>query len=167
MEITRLLRAWSDGDQDAFDAIAADGRYILHIDWNAPDYTSIVSSIRKLKQCSGLAINWKALKKLALWLDEQERMAGEYWSISFVKMVALVLGRYGIEVFLIRDSSDSDWAAITLLPRGNIHLVKKLFRRLFGDLGITWCVASAVGWDSPGEVRKELQRRLVSIVSEP
>lgn len=156
-------RLSEDADRDAFDALAADHHYMVHIDWRSPDYASIVSDIRKLKQCSGLAINWNELKKLTLWLDQQEREAGDYWSVSFVKMVASVLGRHGIAVLLVRDTSDPDWAAITVFPRDGTRLVKKLFGRLFGELDITWCIASTVGWDAPAGIRKEIQRRSAEI----
>src|SRR6185437_12656743 len=125
-------RLSEDVDQDAFDALAADGHYMLHIDWNGPDYVSIVSDVRKLKQCSGLAVKWNDLKKLALWLGEQEREAGDYWSISFFKMVTSILGRYGLDVLLIRDSADPGWAALAVLQHGSTRRVEKLFDRLFG-----------------------------------
>lgn len=107
-------RLSEDADQDAFDALAADQRYMVHIDWGSPDYASIVSDIRKLKQCSGLSINWSGLKRLALWLDQQERKAGNYWSISFVKLVAAALDRHSLDVLLIRDLSDPNWAVLAV-----------------------------------------------------
>lgn len=154
-------------EQDVYDVLAAEQRYMLHMDWNSPEYASLVSGIQRLKPCSGLPINWAGLKKLAVWLYGQERKAGEYWSISFVKMMASILGRHNLQVLLFRDSADPDWAAMTLLPRESARLVRKRFGRLLGELGITWCVASAVGWDSPVDVRKEIQRRLAAIVSKP
>ncbi|MES2403085.1 MAG: hypothetical protein V4567_01965 [Pseudomonadota bacterium] len=159
-------RLSDDTDQDAFDALAADGRYMLHIDWNGTDYVSIVSDVRKLKQCSGLAVKWNDLKKLALWLGDQEREAGDYWSISFVKIVASVLANHGLDVLLIRDSSDPDWIALAALQHESTHLVEKLFSRLFDDLDITWGVASKDDWDSPEDVAKEIRRRLAAIATE-
>jgi len=159
-------RLSDDSDQDKFDALAADGHYMLHIDWNGPDYVSIVSSIRKLKQCSGLAVKWNDLKKLALWLGEQEREAGDYWSISFLKMVASILGRYGLDVLLFRDSADPGWAALAVLQHGSTRRAEKLFDRLFGKLDITWGVASKDDWDSPEDVAKEIRRRLAAIATE-
>lgn len=138
---------------------------MLHMNWSAPDYAVIVPQIRRLKQCAGLAVNWHRLKKLALWLGEQERKAGEYWSISFVKVVASALGRHGLDVLLIRDSSDPDWAAMMLLSRESTRPVKKLFDQLFSELDITWCLASTVGWDSPVDVRDEIHRRLAVVGS--
>ena len=158
-------RLSDDPDQDAFDALAADAHYMLHIDWSSPDYVATASDTRKLKLCSGPAVNWNELKKLALWIDEQEREADDYWSISFVKVVALALGRRGLDVLLIRDSSDPDWAAMTLFPRESTHSVKKLFDRLFSGLEITWCLASAAQWDCPEDVRNEIQRRLAMVGS--
>lgn len=125
-------RLSDDSDQDAFDALAADEHYMLHIDWNGPEYISIVSDVRKLEQCSGLAVKWSKLKKLALWLGEQERDAGDYWSISFVKVVASILGHHGLDVLLIRDSSDPGWAALAVPPRGHTarrKAVRSIIRR--------------------------------------
>ena len=156
-------RLSEDSDQDAFDALASDARYTLHIDWSSPDYVSVVSDIRKLKPCSVLAVNWHQLKKLSLWLDEQERKAGEYWSISFVKVVASALGCHGLEVLLIRDSSDPDWAAMTLFPCESTRSMKKLFDRSFSKLDATWCLASAAEWDCPADVRNEIRQRMAVI----
>lgn len=159
-------RLSDDSDQDAFDALAADEHYMLHIDWNGPEYISIVSDVRKLEQCSGLAVKWSKLKKLALWLGEQERDAGDYWSISFVKVVASILGHHGLDVLLIRDSSDPGWAALAVLHHEGTPRVEKLFGRLFDDLDITWSVASKEDWDSPEDVTKEIRRRLAAIATE-
>lgn len=157
-------RLFDNADQDAFDALAADEHYMVHIDWNGPDYVSIVSDVRKLKQCSRLAAKWNDLKELALWLGEQEREAGDYWSISFVKMMASILDRYRLDVLLIRDSSDPDWAALAVLQHGSTRRVEKLFDRLFDELGITCGVVSKADWDLPEGVTKEIRRQLAAIV---
>lgn len=80
----RAINAFHERFSDAFDqdqlgALDADQHYVVQLNWNGPDYPAILSDISKLKQCSGLAANWKGLRKLAIWLDEQEREACDYW----------------------------------------------------------------------------------------
>ena len=155
-------RLFDDADQDQLGALVADQHYLVQLDWDSPDYATILSDIRKLKQCSRLAVNWKELRKLVVWLDEQERQASEYWSVSFVKMMALALGSYGLDVLLIFDGVDPSWAALTLPGRENTRRLGKLFG---GSLDAEWIVASAARWDAPKAVTKEIRCRLAASVN--
>ena len=154
-------RLSDDADQDQLGALVADQHYVVQLDWNSPDYIAILSDIRKLKQCSGLALNWKDLRKLAVWLGEQERQAGDYWSISFMKMVASALERHGLEVLLIRDGVDPDWAAMAFPSRENARRTGDLFL-LDDSVDVEWVMASEADWDSPVAVTREIRRRLAA-----
>jgi hypothetical protein len=156
-------RLSDDADQDQLGALVADQHYVVQLNWDSPDYATILSDIRKLKQCSGLAVNWKELRKLAVWLGEQEREAGDYWSISFVKMVASVLGRHGLDVLLIRDGDDPDWAAMAFPSDRNARRAGDLLS-LDDSVDVRWTMASEAGWDSPKAVTREIQRRLATRV---
>ena len=165
----RAIRAFrkrlsDDADQDELGALVADQHYVVQLNWDSPDYATILSDIRKLKQCSGLAVNWKELRKLAVWLGEQEREAGDYWSISFVKMVASVLGHHGLEVLFIRDGDDPDWAAMAFPSDQNARRAGDLLL-LDDSVDVRWTMASEAGWDSPKAVRREIRRRLAEIVN--
>lgn len=157
-------RLSDDADQDELGALVADKHYVIQVDWNSPDYATILSDIRKLKQYSGLAVNWRELRKLAVWLEEQEREAGDYWSISFVKMVASALGRHGLEVLLIRDGDDPDWAALVFPSCKNARRVGRLLL-LDSSVDVRWTMAPEADWDSPKAVVKEIKRRLAASVN--
>lgn len=154
-------RLSDDADQDQLGALIADEHYVVQLSWDSPDYATLLSDIRKLKQCSKLAIDWSDLRKLVAWLEEQEREAGDYWSVSFVKMVASALGRHGLEVLLIRDGEDPDWAAMAFPSRENARRAGDL---LLLDSSVEWTLASEADWDSPKAVAKEIQRRLATRV---
>ena len=154
-------RLSDDADRDQLGALVANEHYVVQLNWDSPDYAAILSDIRKLKQCSGLAVNWKELRKLAVWLGEQEREAGDYWSISFVKMVASVLGRHGLEVLFIRDGVDPDWAAMAFPSRENAPRTGDLLL-LDDSVDVEWVMASEADWDSPEAVTREIRRRLAA-----
>ena len=156
-------RLADDADQDLLGALVADQHYVVQLDWDSPDYATILTDIRKLKQCSGRAVNWKELRKLVVWLGEQERQADDYWSLSFVKMMASALGRHSLEVLLIRDGEDPDWAAMAFPLYENARRAGDLLL-LDDSVNVRWTMASEVGWDSPKAVAKEIQRRMAGIV---
>ena len=156
-------RLSDDADQDQLEALVTDQHYVVQLNWDSPDYASILSDIRKLKQCTRLAVNWKELRKLVVWLDEQERQAGDYWSVSFVKMVGSVLGHHDLEVLLIRDGVDPDWAALAFPSQENARRAGDLLL-LDRSVDVEWILASEADWDSPKAVTKEIQRRLAEIV---
>lgn len=156
-------RLSDDADQDQVGALVADLHYVVQLNWNGPDYPAILTNIRKLKQWSGLAVNWTGLRKLAVWLAEQERQAGDYWSISFVKMAGSVLGHHDLEVLLIRDGVDPDWAALAFPSQENARRVGDLLL-LDSSVDVEWILASEADWDSPKAVTKEIRRRLAEIV---
>lgn len=154
-------RLSADPDQDQLRPLIADKHYVVQLDWNSPDYAAIVSGVRKLRQCSGLSIKWTGLRKLAVWLEEQEREAGDYWSISFAKMLALALGSHGLDVLLIFDGVDPSWAALALPGHENTRRLGKL---LGSSLDAEWVIASKARWDAPKAVTREIRRRLAAIV---
>lgn len=154
-------RLSADPDQDQLGALVADKHYVVQLNWNSPDYAMIVSDIRRLRQCSGFSINWTGLRKLAVWLEEQEKEAGDYWSISFVKILALALGSHVLDVLLIFDGVDPGWVALTLPVRENTRRLGKLLGR---SLDAEWIVASTARWDAPKAVTREIRRRLAAIV---
>lgn len=155
------MRLSADPDQDQLGPLIADKYYVVQLDWNSPDYAAIVSGARKLRQCSGLSIKWTGLRKLAAWLEEQEREAGDYWSISFLKMLALALGSYDLDVLLIFDGVDPDWAALTLPARENTRRLGKL---LGSSLDAEWIIASTARWDAPEAITRGIRRRLAAVV---
>jgi hypothetical protein len=157
-------RLSDEADQDQLGALVADQHYVVQLNWNGPDYPAILSDIRKLKQCSELAVNWTGLRTLAVWLDEQERQAGDYWSISFVKVVGAVLGNHDLEVLLIRDGDDPDWAAMAFPLRENARRTGDLLL-LDDSVDVRWTMASEADWDSPKAVAEEIQRRLSEIAN--
>ena len=156
-------RLSDDADQDQLGALVADQHYVVQSDWDSPDYATILSDIRKLKQCSGLAVNWTGLRKLAVWLDEQERQTGEYWLVSFVKMLASALSHHGLEVLLVRDGEDPGWAALAFPSQENARRVGDLLL-LDSSVDVGWTLASEADCDSPKAVTKEIRRRLAEIV---
>ena len=99
-----------------------------------------------------------------VWLDEQERQAGDYWSISFVKMVGSVLAHHGLEVLLIRDGEDPDWAGLAFPSREHARRTGDLLL-LDDSVDVRWTMASEADWDSPKAVTREIQRRLAEIVN--
>lgn len=137
---------------------------MVEVNWDSPDYAMIVSDIRKLRQGSWFSVNWAELEKLAVWLEKQERQAGEYWSISFVKILGSALGRHGLEVLLIRDGEDPDWAALAFPSHENAHRAGDLLL-LDGSVEVRWTMVSEADWDSPKAVTREIQRRLAAIVN--
>lgn len=147
-------------DQDELNALVADKHYVVEVNWNSPDYAVIVADVRKLRQCTGLSVNWTGLRKLAVWLDNQERQADEYWSVSFVKVLALTLGSHGLEVLLIFDGVDPAWAALVLPSRENTRRLGKL---LGSSLDAEWIVASTAHWDAPKAITKEIRHRLAAV----
>lgn len=153
-------RLSADPDQDHLGALVADERYVVHLSWDSPDYTTIISGVRKLRQCAGFPTKWVELRKLAVWLEEQEKEAGDYWSISFVKILASALGSYDLDVLLIFDGVDPSWAALTLPAREKTRRLGKL---LGSSLDAEWIVASTAHWDAPKAITKEIRRRLAAI----
>lgn len=156
-------RLSADADQDQLGALVADEHYVVQVNWDSPDYAMIVSDVRKLRQCSGLSVNWTELRKLAVWLDKQERQAGDYWSVSFVKILTSALARHGLEVLLIRDDGDPDWAAMAFPSRESARRVGELLSH-DGTVDTRWTIASEADWDSPKAVVKKIQRRLAAII---